>query len=89
MDAVTLYLGFLTLAVWISCGLIAYHSFLGDMYSILRDAAGSDDGAREHFDHWKRSRNIRFVYAYFVLTGPFSLLILIIATHGFRTGFRR
>ena len=89
MDAVTIYLGVLALVFWLGCGLAAYHSFLADQYAIIRDAAGSDDKARPHFERWKRSRSIGLVYVYFLFTGPASLLIVLIATRGFKTGFRR
>ena len=89
MDAVAIYLGLLATIVWVGCGLVAYHSFLGDMYAIIFDAAGSDDRARVHFEHWKKTRKIALVYVYFLLTGPVSLLILLIATGGFKTGFKR
>lgn len=90
VSSVDIFLLVLAAAVWISAGLIAFHSFLGDIFALLLDATrGDGDIAQASFERWKATRNLPFVYAYFLLTGPFSLLVVLIATRGFRTGFRR
>lgn len=83
-----IFIIFLAVVMWVGCGLVAYHSFLADMYAVIRDTAGEAGLANEHFERWRQTRRLPFIYVYFALTGPFSLIVVVIATRGFRTGFR-
>jgi hypothetical protein len=88
MDSVEFLLWLMAAAVWMMSGFVAYTSFTADTYNLIRSAAGSESSAEEHYKRWLVTRNLRFVLIYFMLTGVPSLIVVMVATRGFKSGFR-
>lgn len=88
MDGVELMLWLMASAAWMMCGFVAYAAFTADMMDLIRSVAATEGEAEHHYIQWRVSRNLWFVLGYFLFTGAFSLIVIVVATRGFRTGFR-
>lgn len=88
MDSVELMLWLMASAAWMMCGFVAYAAFTADIFDLISSVAETESEAARHYRKWRMSRNLWFVLGYFLFTGVFSLIVIIVATRGFRTGFR-